>query len=226
MADAAHPTTGDCGDCHTGTTAFTGQAKPAGHIPTQQTCATCHVVSGNFSVTGLTTNMATMHTGITTGCITCHTAGAGAGPFAGCATPCTGTPPLTYQPKTMPLAAGASPMAPSSQTHVPAPGIACEKCHSATVFTSFAGMQMKNNTPAHTAVGTYTCITCHEGGYTWFGVTIVTRNVGHEGRKAGQDCILRCHKKCLQQFLRHPAAHHPLGAHRVQPAAAPEQLDS
>ena len=170
---------------------FTGQAKPAGHIPTQQACATCHVVAGNFSVTGLTTNMATMHTGITSGCITCHTAGAGAGPFAGCATPtnCASPPPLTYQPKTMPLAAGTSPMAPSSQTHVPAPGIACEKCHSATVFTSFAGMQMKGNTNAHNAVGTYTCITCHEGGYTWFGVKIVTRNVGHEGRKAGQDCI-------------------------------------
>jgi hypothetical protein len=204
VADAAHPTTGDCGDCHSGTAYFTGQAKPAGHIPTQlPNCTTCHVVAGNFSVTGLTTNMATMHTGITSGCITCHTAGPGAGPFAGCATPtnCASPPPLTYQPKMMPLAAGASPMAPSKQTHVPAPGIACEKCHSPTVFTSFAGMNMKNNTPAHTAVGTYTCITCHEGGYTWFGVTIVTRNVGHEGRKAGEDCI-PCHNRSYNQFNR------------------------
>ncbi len=204
VADAAHPTTGDCGDCHTGTTAFTGQAKPPGHIPTQQACAICHVVAGNFSVTGLTTNKATMHTGITSGCISCHTAGAGAGPFAGCATPtnCASPPPLTYQPKMMPLAAGTSPMAPSSQTHVPAPGIACEKCHSATVFTSFAGMQMKGNTNAHNAVGTYTCITCHEGGYTWFGVKIVTRNVGHEGRKAGQDCIASgCHKRSFNSFF-------------------------
>jgi hypothetical protein len=55
-------------------------------------------------------------------------------------------------------------------------------------------MNMKGNTPAHLAVGT-PCIKCHEGGppaYKWYGVTIVTRAVGHEGRKAGQDCIA-CH---------------------------------
>ena len=198
VADASHPATGDCGDCHSGTTAFTAQAKPNGHIPTQLACATCHVAAGDFSIAGLTASKATMHTGISANCITCHTAGPGAGPFAGCATQaaCASPPPLTYQPKTMPLAAGGSPYAPSTATHVPAVGIACEKCHSPTNFTAFSGMNMKGNTPAHNAVGAYTCITCHEGGYKWFGVNIVTRNVGHEGRKAGQDCAgSGCHSK-------------------------------
>ena len=79
VADAAHPTTGDCSQCHSGFSYFSAQAKPPGHIPTQAPCTTCHVVPGDFSIAGLTTNMATMHTGITSGCIACHTAGAGAG---------------------------------------------------------------------------------------------------------------------------------------------------
>jgi len=206
VADAAHPTSGDCSQCHSGTNYFSAQAKPPGHIPTQAPCSTCHVVSGDFSIAGLTTSMATMHTGITSGCIACHTAGSGAGPFAGCATQaaCSSPPPLTYQPKAMPLAAGGSPTAPSPQTHIPAAGIACEKCHVTTTFTTFSGMQMKGNTPAHQAVGAYTCITCHEGTpkYTWFGATnIVTRAVGHEGRKAGQDCVgSGCHRVAYNQF--------------------------
>ena len=150
---------------------------------------------------GLASNT-TLHTGITSGCIACHSVGTGAGPFAGCTTQasCASPPPLTYQPKAKPLLAGGSPTAPSSSTHVPAVGIACEKCHSATVFSSFAGMNMKGNTPAHVAVGASTCMSCHEGGYVWYGVTgLVTKAVGHEGRKAGQDCIA-CHKKIYTKF--------------------------
>ena len=161
---------------------------------------------GDFSIAGLTTSMATMHTGIASGCASCHTAGAGAGPFAGCTTQatCANPPPLTYQPKVMPLAAGGSPTAPSAQTHVPVGATACEKCHSPTVFTSFAGMNMKGNTTAHNAVSTATCMSCHEGTpkYTWFGVTIVTRAVGHEGRKAGQDCAgSGCHTRSFSKFV-------------------------
>jgi hypothetical protein len=208
VADAAHPATGDCSDCHSGTNYFSAQAKPPGHIPTTlASCSTCHIIAGDFSVAGLTTNMATMHTGITSGCAACHTAGAGAGPFAGCTTQasCTSPPPLTYQPKVMPLAAGGSPTAPSAQTHVPVGSVACEKCHSPTVFTSFAGMNMKGNTNAHNAVSASTCISCHEGTpkYTWYGATnIVTRPVGHEGRKAGQDCVgSGCHRTSFNQFV-------------------------
>ncbi|MDP9044384.1 MAG: hypothetical protein M3O01_06200, partial [Pseudomonadota bacterium] len=205
VADAAHPTTGDCSACHSGTTAFTGQTKPAGHIPTTlSTCSTCHLVSGDFSIAALTTNLTTLHTGVSSGCIACHSAGAGAGPFAGCTTQvaCGSPPPLTYQPKTPPLAAGGSPTAPSASTHVPVAGITCEKCHSATGFTSFAGMNMKGNTGAHTAVGAATCESCHEYPYTWYGVTIRTPgSTNHHGRSAGQDCISSgCHNRSYNGF--------------------------
>ena len=207
VADAAHPATGDCSQCHSGTNFFSGDIKPNGHIPTTLTaCSTCHVAAGDFSTAGLTASLSTLHTGISSNCIACHSTGAGFGPFAGCATQaaCSSPPPLTYQPKTTPLAAGGSPTVPSSATHVPSVGIACEKCHSPSAFTSFAGMNMKGNTNAHVAVGAYTCITCHEGGppaYTWFGVNIVTRPVGHQKRKAGQDCISAgCHNRSYTQF--------------------------
>jgi hypothetical protein len=208
VADAAHPA-GDCSQCHSGTAYFSGAAKPTGHIPTTLTCSTCHIVAGDYSVAGLA-SLTILHTGITTGCITCHTAGTGKGPFAGCTTvaTCTSPPPVTYQPKVMPLLAGGSPTSPSSSTHVPAAGVACELCHASV--TAFSGMNMKSNTAAHVAVGSVTCITCHEGTpkYVWYGVTMKTEPVGHQGRKAGQDCI-PCHNKSYSQFSG--------GAARVRP---------
>jgi hypothetical protein len=188
VADAGHPTTGDCSQCHTGTNYFSGAAKPTGHMPTTQACTLCHVVAGDYSVTGLTTNMTTLHTGITGGCRTCHTAGTGAGPFAGCATQaaCSSPPPITYQPKVMPLAAGGSPTAPSKSTHVPVGTAACEICHKS--FTAFSGMNMKSNATAHGAVTSQDCKSCHEGGYTWFGVTIRTRGLHDTRRSLTQDC--------------------------------------
>jgi hypothetical protein len=148
--------------------------------------------------------MATLHTGIASNCIACHAAGSGAGPFAGCATAasCASPPPLTYQPKTTPLLAGGSPTAPSASTHVPTVGITCEKCHSPAVFTSFACMNMKGNTTAHTAVASATCESCHEYPYVWYGVTIRTPgSSSHHGRKAGQDCISSgCHKTSYSGF--------------------------
>jgi hypothetical protein len=144
------------------------------------------VKPGDYSyATGSLASNAIMHTGIASGCISCHTAGTGAGPFAGCATQasCAAPPPITYQPKKMPLAAGGSPTAPSTLTHVPVAGIACEACHSKTVFTAFSGTPMAAT--AHTAVKTKTCMSCHETKYTWFGVKLETRPNGHH---TGQDC--------------------------------------
>jgi hypothetical protein len=176
------------------------------------TCSTCHVVSGDFSIAGLTSSLPTLHTGVSAGCITCHSAGSGAGPFAGCATTatCGNPPPLTYQPKTTPLASGGSPTAPSTATHIPTVGIACESCHSPTVFTSFSGMNMRGNSRAHTAVAAATCESCHEYQYVWFGVNIRTPgSANHHGRKPGQDCISSgCHNRSYNQFS---------NAARVQP---------
>ena len=186
VADAAHPTTGDCSQCHSGTAYFSGIAKPTGHMPTSLACATCHIVAGDYSVAGLA-SLTILHTGISSGCITCHTAGTGKGPFAGCTTQaaCASPVPVTYQPKVMPLLTGGSATSPSASTHVPSVGIACELCHSPTVFTVFSGMNMKSNTPAHTAVASATCMSCHELAYVWYGVSMKDRPSGHH---TGTDC--------------------------------------
>jgi hypothetical protein len=191
VADAAHPATGDCSQCHNSTTAFSAAGKPTGHIATSiATCATCHIVAGDYSQAALASNTI-LHTGISSGCISCHTAGTGAGPFAGCLTEasCATPPPITYQPKMMPLAAGGSPTAPSTSTHVPVPGIACEKCHSKTNFTSFSGISM--GSAQHTAVSTLTCMSCHEKGYKWFNASPKGRPTDHASkpaRAAPNDC--------------------------------------
>jgi len=209
VADAAHPTAGDCSQCHSGTTYFTGQAKPTGHIPTQLACTTCHIVAGDFSVAGLASN-AVLHTGITGSCITCHgpAGGGGSGPFAGCATQagCAAPPPVTYMPKVPPLAAGGSPTAPNKATHIPVVGIECSLCHSKTVFTGFntvpGATGMRGSTPDHTAVAAATCESCHEYPYVWYGVTIKTPgSANHHGRTAGEDCTHSgCHNKSYNQF--------------------------
>ena len=194
VADAGHPASGDCSTCHSGTTYFSGAVMPAGHIPTPiNSCSTCHVVAGDFSIAGLTTSVPTLHTGITSGCRACHVAGPGAGPFAGCTTQatCTSPVPLTYQPKVMPLAAGASPTAPSTSTHIPVGTVPCESCHSATTFTTFGGVNMKPpaGTTMHSAVAAQTCMGCHERPYKWYGVTIRVRDSGHTGNRAApNDC--------------------------------------
>ncbi|MBL8305069.1 MAG: hypothetical protein JNM33_00125 [Rubrivivax sp.] len=201
IKDAAHPATGDCGQCHTGTTYFDGATKPNGHIPTNSSCSACHIVPGDFSVQGLTNNTA-MHNNTdlkSTACRTCHAAG----PFAGCSTQanCPTPVPLTYVVKQMPLAPGGSPTAPSALTHIPVGTVACEKCHSATNFTTFSGMKMKPTTnainPSHTAVAAFTCMSCHEYPYVWFGTpNIQTRKPGdHQtaARKPPHDCD-ECHR--------------------------------
>ncbi len=69
--DAKHPTSGDCGGCHTTTPTFgtdqTAGAKPANHIPTSATCAQCHTTAGNYVLYSVTAT----HLGVTA-CLSCH----------------------------------------------------------------------------------------------------------------------------------------------------------
>ena len=122
--DKSHPTTGDCGGCHTSTPTFasnvTSGSKPANHIPTNAPCAQCHTTAGNY---GAYVMGATGHTGITSGCALCHANGLS---FANMA------PPTLVEPPTGPTG------------HVPVGSIACEQCHSVTNFTTFAGTVMKH----------------------------------------------------------------------------------
>ena len=69
--DKSHPTSGDCGGCHTTTPTFssdvTSTAKPANHIPTTAACAQCHTTAGNFALYSVTGT----HQGVTN-CLSCH----------------------------------------------------------------------------------------------------------------------------------------------------------
>ena len=75
--------TSGCATCHDTGKSFTGvtnlKTKPANHVPTTATCETCHVASNFTSFAGT----AMKHTGISTGCTTCHAAGATGTAFFG-----------------------------------------------------------------------------------------------------------------------------------------------
>ena len=69
--DKSHPTTGDCGGCHTTTPTFTTNvttgAKPANHIPTTAACTQCHSNPNDYSQYSVTHT----HQGVTN-CLSCH----------------------------------------------------------------------------------------------------------------------------------------------------------
>jgi hypothetical protein len=162
--------TGDCGGCHT-TANWNSTALPAGHMPNpgNQACTVCHTAAPS-NYTTLASNTV-LHTGITSGCITCHAA-----PNA--------TPPVFYQNFT-PKSAVLSPV------HIPSSSTKCESCH-ALSFTSFSGTTMSS--AKHTAMFAViggSCDSCHDAStLKFYGVTnLTTRPNGHH---TGQDCS-GCH---------------------------------
>jgi len=197
--------TGDCSQCHSGTTQFTGEGKPSGHMPfSAGSCSICHA-PGNYTVTGLVRtglhNQVTVpaavvkYTAATLGnasCKTCHTVGtggtSGTAPFAGCATPanCSSPPPITYQPDTVANIA----------SHIPIKNLSCDACHVGT--TSFSGVNMRSGTAAatmhaNTTIAGIKCLNCHENGMKnmWTGITMKIREPGEHktaNRMAPNDC--------------------------------------
>jgi hypothetical protein len=169
--DKNHPTSGDCGGCHTTTPTFStnqsgSAAKPANHIPTSAACAQCHTTAGNYAAYVMG---AKGHTGITSNCAQCHAYGLSFYNMA---------PPTLKEP-----AAGAT-------GHIPAVApngtgtVACELCHSPSAFTTFSGTVMK-----HAYVTAMKCDSCHEYGMAWqtnAGVQLWTRP--SPNHHAGQDC--------------------------------------
>jgi len=162
--DPSHPTSGDCGSCHTSTTSFrTGVAtQPANHIPTSQPCTLCHTTPGTYA--GGTMN----HAGISSGCAACHSSGLS---FAGVVPV---TPPATHIPTSQPCelchAAGKfNNFAGGTMSHA---GIAsgCASCHA--VGKSFFGVTVVTPPGAHVPVGTAACESCHAvANFTGFGGT-------------------------------------------------------
>jgi predicted CXXCH cytochrome family protein len=162
----------DCGICHT-TANWNSTVLPAGHMPNpaNQACTVCHTKApADYTTTTLAAN-AVLHTGITTGCITCHGA-----PNA--------APPVFY-PSYTPKDAVLSPV------HIPTSTTACEACH-AISFTSFGGTTMSSakHSSMFTVIGK-TCDACHDlSTLKFYGVTnLTTRPNGHH---VGQDCS-GCH---------------------------------
>ena len=160
--------TGDCSGCHT--TAnwnSTSGALPAGHMPNpgNQGCLVCHTASPT-NYTTMAAN-AVLHTGITSGCITCH-----------------GVTQLSFYNNN-------DPPKPMVAKHIPSSTTPCEDCHTATIFTAFSGTTMTS--AKHTlmfAVIGKSCDACHETGLSFYGVTnLTTRPNGHH---TGKDCS-GCH---------------------------------
>src|SRR5215469_9721867 len=151
--DKSHPTTGDCGSCHTTTPTFasdiTGGGKPANHIPTNAPCTQCHTTSGNYAVYSVTGT----HQGVTS-CLACH--GEVTGPFAG--PPPSNSMTIVGWP---------------GNNHIPIGSLDCNGsgCHSTTNVNS-GGFKLGTasiNTPTlnatgHTTVATAVtaCQTCHQ----------------------------------------------------------------
>jgi nitrate/TMAO reductase-like tetraheme cytochrome c subunit len=160
----------NCSLCHT-TANWNSTTIPAGHMPNpaNQACSVCHTAAPSNYLT-LAAN-ATLHTGITSGCITCHGAPNAAAPVFY----------LNYTPKDALL----------SPVHIPSGSTACESCH-AISFTSFSGTTMSSakHTAMFAVIGK-TCDACHDlSTLKFYGVTnLTTRPNGHH---TGQDCS-GCH---------------------------------
>ena len=209
--DPNHPTTGECGNCHSSTSSFMAgiTSKPANHIPTTQPCAMCHTTPGNYSVAVMN------HTGITTGCATCHATGltfanvvpvsppathipVGTAACESCHAPTKftnfGGTAMNHAPVAGVACAtchatgksffGVTVVTPPA-THIPVGTAACESCHAPTKFTNFGGTAMN-----HAPVAGVACATCHATGKSFFGVTIVTPPATHipVGTAACESC--------------------------------------
>ncbi len=170
--DARHPTSGDCGTCHTTTPTFandqTAGSKPSNHIPTNAPCAQCHTTAGNnalYSSPGT-------HQGVT-GCLTCH------GP----------TVNTTFINVTMVTTPG---------NHIPIGGLDCNGsgCHTTGNVTPGGGgfklgaASITNptlNAAGHvTAAAAGACATCHESA-AYLGMTPSTALPGGDSRPGPYD---------------------------------------
>ncbi|MDE2262432.1 MAG: hypothetical protein KGL45_07920 [Gammaproteobacteria bacterium] len=183
---APHPATGECSNCHT-TANWNATDLPANHIPLPAAdagnCSLCHTNPSDYSVYVMN------HVNIAGNCAQCHGAGLS---FANMAPPTLKEPPLGPPP------------------HVPIGTLACELCHTATNFASFAGTVMR-----HAAVTGQACDSCHELGMAWYGEPNlwVRPDANHH---AGQDCgNSGCHRPQDKRLLR------PAAAPRTTSAAAP-----
>ena len=152
---------GDCAVCHDNTMSFrTGNLMPPNHIPTAQVCGLCHANAADYSVYVMN------HQGIAGNCAQCHASGLS---FANMAPPVLKVPP---------------------GDHIPFGTAACESCHTASNFNTFA---VTNKSPPmnHAVVGSLSCNTCHARGLSFAGTpATVVEPANHIpiGTTACQNC--------------------------------------
>ena len=193
--DAAHPSGGECSQCHASTTSFNAAiTTPAGHIPTGNTaCSNCHA---GAAAPYAPANTAMSHAGFTSSCAGCHGPGLS---FLGTAQTETGGQPL--QP---PGSVGT----PGASNHIPYGSADCVSCHSAT-STSQGGFKL-GAAPAlsaggHAVVSALKCANCHAAAATsgnavpWYGTSALAPpgTVGVSGSSnhialGSGDCVT-CH---------------------------------
>ncbi|MEO8305116.1 MAG: hypothetical protein ABI724_13430, partial [Betaproteobacteria bacterium] len=154
-----HPTNGGCANCHTSTTSFSSGVtggKPANHIPTAAACAVCHT-NPNSLVPGVMN-----HSGIGSGCTTCHAAGPAGIAF-------TGVTPMSQGAGHIPAAGDCAACHISTakfgpgtpMNHAAVSATSCATCHeSGKIFTGVTIVTRPTPTqnPNHPATGA--CATC------------------------------------------------------------------
>ncbi|MBV8307262.1 MAG: hypothetical protein JO274_07265, partial [Gammaproteobacteria bacterium] len=198
--DKNHPTSGDCSGCHTTTPTFssnvTSGSKPANHIPTNAACAQCHTTAGNYAAYVMG---ATGHAGITSNCAQCHAYGLSFYNMA---------PPTLKEPPSGPT--GHIPAVPPNGTTA----IACELCHSPSVFTTFSGTVMR-----HAYVTSMACDSCHEYNMQWkTNNGLWTRP--SPNHHAGQDCGgSGCHTSRDKYVARGPTSRQTTASASATPRA-------
>ena len=161
-----------CTNCHNGQVfaGVTPVSKPVNHLPTSMSCETCHSTSktspGGFAGTAMN------HTGIVSGCTNCHNGQV----FAG-------VTPVSKSSKHIPYAT----------TLIGGSGMACEFCHSKTVFTSFMTGLVSSTTMHNGTTGGGACYTCHRSPNQWSATNMQTKS--HNGASASKDCSSSgCHR--------------------------------
>ena len=160
VADPAHPSTGDCSQCHGNTTAFTGVDKPANHIPVAATaqCNNCHT-STDFSAMPTLANIHLYAPSTTTNCAQCH----------GAAAPSFAIPAISFAIVGLP------------SNHIPTTA-SCEACHVGTGSSIAAlpvpnGARFSGSLMSHAGITT-NCASCHVPAGTTASFAGISRIVG------------------------------------------------
>ena len=201
--DPNHPTTGECGTCHSSTTSFTLGivGLPANHIPVGAlACTQCHAGgntgpgSGKMSHAGITANCTTCHAASTTGtvflgvtpvaqgsghipttadCATCHKSTTSFGNTTMVHTGISSGCATCHDAGKSFSTVKTKPLVVKPGNHIPT-SATCESCHAAGNFTTFAGNAV--TLMKHAVVAGTPCANCHEAGRSFVGTpAVVTR---------------------------------------------------